>query len=126
MERRSFDSSHRTAHADAAYKEHKRSDDKVGRLDAASVRLFPLNPVGRSLPATRSAAAGRRQSGFWIAMLECFIEGLALYGASIHPTGYFGVQDCLPRSATRQKRQEAAFGDSPADDASLRDDKSLW
>jgi hypothetical protein len=38
----------------------------------------------------QGANARRGLSAFWGAVAECFIEGFALYGASIHPSAYRG------------------------------------
>jgi hypothetical protein len=116
MQRRLFDSSHSTAHADAAHKQHRRGDRKAVWLDGTNVRVLRTSQGDARAPATTTVTAGRRQSGFWSAVLDCLIEGFALYGASMHPTAHLSIPDYLAGSAARSKREKGAFADAPVDD----------
>jgi hypothetical protein len=114
MQRRLFDSSHSIA--DAAPKQHSRGGRKAIWLDGTNVRVLHLSSREARVPATGTVTASRGQSGFWAAVLDCLIEGFALYGASMHPTAHLSIPDYIDRSVRRSKRREGAFEDSPVDD----------
>jgi hypothetical protein len=122
MEERSFDTSHPIVHANHAPGKDRRGDHKAVKLNASKVQILPLNSTGEEVSAARTVTAGRYQSTYWMAALECFIEGFALYGASIHPTAHFIVRDHRASSAMRHSGQEVAFGDWSAHDTHPSDD----
>jgi hypothetical protein len=105
VKRHSFDSSHVIAHANPAHSENRLGNHKVARLNATKVQ--PLDSTGEGILATRRVTAKRGLSAFWGAVVECFIEGFALYGASIHPSDYRVPHG---RAQTRQAKPAQAAG----------------
>ena len=78
------DRSQDLANDNLAKSENRLGEHAVVGLNATEVQ--PPDSTGQGILEPRRVTAKRGLSGFWRGLVEFFIEGLALYGASIHPS----------------------------------------
>ena len=106
------DRSQDIANDNPAQSESRLADQRVVRLDATEMR--PLDSTDEGIREPRRLIAKRGLPGLWKAVVQCFIEGFALYGASLAPIEY--------RSPTRTQTRQP----KPAQVATPADDYGAW